>query len=95
MLNYLHKTNLLLIRDRIPPNLSVLETIDDGDFIPNDDHTGYERKDFPHYSNVILPEHLTPDNSKTLFHRQMIKVRPEETIFHLEDHCVLKLAQVE
>jgi hypothetical protein len=40
----------LLIHRGIPPNLSVLETIDDGDYLKED-----EKKDFPHYSNVLQP----------------------------------------
>lgn len=33
LLNSLHKSNLLLISKGIPPGLSVLETIDDGDYL--------------------------------------------------------------
>jgi hypothetical protein len=53
LVNYMHKTNLNLIRRGIPPNLSVLETIDEGDFLLNDNGTLYDRKDHPHYSNAI------------------------------------------
>lgn len=53
MVNFLHKSNLSLIRKGVPPSLSVLETVDEGDYVINDTGTLYERKDYPHYSNVI------------------------------------------
>ncbi len=53
LVNFLHKSNLCLIKAGTPPELSVLETIDEGDFILNDSGTEFERKDYPHYSNVI------------------------------------------
>jgi hypothetical protein len=76
LLNFLHKTNLLQVRACIPPNLSVLETIDEGDYIPNDDNTGYDRKDNPHHSNVILPQDLPVDDCRFKFEWQFIRVRP-------------------
>ena len=83
LVNYMHKTNLLLVRDRIPPNLSVLETIDEGDYVSHDNGTDYDRKDYPHYSNVIKLHELPPENPRFVFVNQPQKIRPEELFFQI------------
>lgn len=52
-MQYMHKTNLALITKQIPPNLSVLETINEGDYVEDDQGQYYVKKDYPHYSNII------------------------------------------
>ena len=94
LLNYLHKTNLLLMKDRIPPNLSVLQTIDEGDFIESDDGALYERKTFPHYSNVIQLHELPIESKNPILLTQPQKIRADELYFQVEDNCVMKIKQV-
>lgn len=91
LVNYLHKINLQLIRQRIPPGLSVLETVDEGDYVPNDDGSKFVRKDYPHFSNTLKPTELPPARRTPPFLSQPQRIRPEELYFQAEDNCVLKV----
>ena len=51
----MHKTDALQVKGKVPPSFSYLETIDEEDYILDDQVGLFERKDYPHYSNVIKP----------------------------------------
>jgi len=60
----------------VPPNLSVLETVDEGNYILNDNGSEYVRKDYPHYSNVIKLHEMPVENRGFIFMNQPQKIRP-------------------
>lgn len=94
LIEFLHKTNQLQVKANIPPSLSVLETIDEGEYVLNDQGTLYERKDYPHYYNVIQPHEIQAETETISYLKEPIKMRAEERYFQIEDNCVLKVKQV-
>ena len=63
----MHKTNALQVKGKVPPSFSYLETIDEEDYILDDQVGLFERKDYPHYSNVIKPHELPNEHQEAVF----------------------------
>ena len=85
LLQHLNKSVLDSVGKNETARLSVLESKDEGDYLP-----GGEKKDHPHFSNTVKLTELPNERLKG-FLPQVLKKR--EMAFSSEDNCVLKIKQ--